>query len=345
MTELYYGPALKVLEKEGMVRTTAIFDPDPDSRARLGKMFAGATCLRSFEDLLRHDEIDLVIVASPPRHHADQTLQAIRSGRSVLCEKPLATSVAEATQMVQAASDERRLLAVGLVRRFFPAVRTIRDLLGRGLLGELHSFDCFEGGPFDWPVRSRSYFDRSAGGGGVLLDIGAHALDLLGWWLGAPLEVHYADDAMGGVEANCQVRLRYEGCEGRVSLSRDWWRPNRYVFRGGRGWLKWEVNEADRVQLGLDGCAYSFDLHLREGAGDEDRPGAGAATFHQAFVDQLRAVISTLRGEAAPIVSGAEALDSLRLIEHCYRNRTLLPMPWLSQAEQSSAQELFGSEP
>jgi predicted dehydrogenase len=68
--------------------------------------------------------------------------------------------------------------------------------------------EAFEGGQFDWPVRSTGYFTRAQSGGGVLQDIGTHVLDLLAWWFGEPEALLYEDDAMGGVEANCRIRVR-----------------------------------------------------------------------------------------------------------------------------------------
>jgi hypothetical protein len=127
------------------------------------------------------------------------------------------------------------------------------------------------------------------------------------------------------------------------------WRLNRrrmanhHVFRGSGSWLRWEATEADRVELALEGAAYSFDATLRKEASPEgssaSRPVAG---FHQAFLDQLRAAVAASLGEPAPFVPGSEALPGLRLIEECYRKRTLLPMPWLSDREGTSAQRRAG---
>jgi predicted dehydrogenase len=263
----------------------------------------------------------------------------------VLCEKPLATKAADAEAMIDAADAAGRLLAVGMVRRYLPATQAIRELLARDALGELHEVHCFEGGPFEWPVRSESYFERSESGGGVFLDIGSHVHDLLTWWLGTPETVEYADDAMGGVEANCRLRLSHAGFEVDVRLSRDWARPNEYRLSGSRGWLQWTANEADRFRMGSSGAEYASEIRLHEALveGDLTTAGPPAANYHRSFVEQIRSVVRAVRGEDAPVVRGAEALESVRLIERCYAERSLLPMPWLGELESRAALALGGS--
>jgi predicted dehydrogenase len=332
VTDQYYLPALKVLEQEGLARPSALFDPDAEGLSRAGLAFPRAKRATSLEAFLQCPA-ELVIVASPPTFHAKQTIAALQSGRAVLCEKPMAITAADCEAMVKAAQEAGQLLCVGLMRRAFPATQTIRNILQGGMLGPLRLFRCFEGGPFRWPVRSASYFDKRTSGGGVLIDIGPHVLDLLGWWLGPPKEISYQDDAMGGVEASCRIHLAYDGFAGEVRLSRDWHRPNRYHFEGMRGWLGWTVNDADQIEWGFPETSYAAAAQLRDVGSIDGLPGQGRAApnFLQSFLAHLRGVVAAARGEIAPMVSGAEALESMRLIEHCYRIRTLLPMPWLHE--------------
>jgi predicted dehydrogenase len=338
VTELYYAPALAILEQEQMLQVAGLSDPDRERAREIGGRFPRAQCTNDYEALLEQD-IDLVIVASPPVHHAEQSIRALQSGKSVLCEKPLATTTADARRMAAAAAEAGRFLAAGYVRRCFPAARTIKAAFDRGMLGTLRRFQCFEGGTFRWPVHSGAYFQRKEGAGGVLLDLGPHVFDLLVWWLGPPIAIRYEDDAMGGVEANCRIELDYAGFTGEIRLSRDWDRPNRYVFQGSQGWLSWVVNEADAVDIGFPETGYAAAARLHDVAWENETPVAGgaAANFHQCFVEQLRNVLAFMRGDTAPVVSGADVLESVRLVEHCYRHRTPMPMPWLDDGEQRNA--------
>jgi len=106
-----------------------------------------------------------------------------------LCEKPLAASSTDAQALVEAAAASSGVLAAGMLRRFFPATQAIRELLHAGTLGEIVSLDIQEGNQFRWPAASPEYFTKRSSAGGVLMDIGAHALDLMVWWLGEPAEL------------------------------------------------------------------------------------------------------------------------------------------------------------
>ncbi len=324
----YYRPALAALVADGSVSMVGAHDPDPSALRRFCDGVPGTQPFDTFDGLLRRRP-ELVIVASPPHHHATQSIEALRMGIDVLCEKPLATSLAEGAAMVEAAATSGRRLSVGLVRRQFPATKTIHRLLRSGALGELHSIECFEGGPFRWPVHSARYFAKEAGNAGVLQDIGTHALDLLLWWLGEPTSVAYEDDSMGGVEANCRLGLRFGDVSATLRLSRDWARPNRYLLTGADGWIAWEPNEADRYDFGFTGSGFGAESLLHDVELGVDGPAFGPTshTFESAFVQQLRLAISDDVGSNS--VSGQDALATLGLIDRCYSSRTAMSMPWM----------------
>ena len=334
VARLYYLPALRELESAGLLEVVALVDPVAAHSARLRAAFPQA---RSCPQIPASpaDSIDLAIVASPHSLHAAQSIQLLQSGVAVLCEKPMATTSADARAMERAAAAGRGQLAVALVRRFFPATRSIRDMLSLRTLGDVRSFEFSEGSEsFVWPAASSRYFDRREAQGGVLMDIGAHALDLLQWWLGKCAIVGYADDAMGGIEVNCLVRCRLEnGATGQVRLSRDCALANRYTVRGTLGWVSWRTDAVDQYELGLAGSS---------GATLVRPPGQAAPSFEQAFIGQLRNVVAALQGTDQLLVPGAEGIAGAELIEECYRRRSLMPQPWLDDREIARARELNG---
>jgi predicted dehydrogenase len=328
-SRLYYAPALRRLEAAGCLHVAAIFDPDPVAADIFAKHLSGPKKVSSYDDLV-DKSVELIILVSPPAFHAQQAIDALASGLAVHCEKPLATSVRDGERMVEAAAKYNRLLSVGLMRRRFAATRSIRDLLSSKVLGDVTSIDVFEGGPFDWPVASLDYFTRRQSGGGVLQDVGTHVLDLLRWWLGEPLSVFYEDDAMGGVEANCRIILRFSGFEANIRLSRDWARPNRYLIRATKGWLAWTANEARGFSFGLHGAYSAADvlLYIQVDRGVEPSLGSACTDFEFAFDSQLEATIAALTGRAE-IVSGIDALATLKLVEGCYATRVPMSAGWM----------------
>lgn len=332
VAQLYYAPALRALEKAGLLRVGALHDPVPAMRKAMKQVFPSALEVEQFPGL--YADMDLVILASPPWMHAEQSIELLRAGKSVLCEKPLTTTVAQAEAMIEAAAASSGVLAAGMLRRFFPATQMIREMLAANAIGDITSFDIQEGNVFRWPVASAAYFDKRTGGGGVLRDIGAHALDLMVWWLGEPVDTSYEDDAMGGIEVNCRLRCRFaSGFSGQVRLSRDSNLANRYTLHGTRGWLSWQANETNRLEAGFGASAYTLSAALEQAS-------SPAADFERCFIDQICNVIAAMRRTEPVRVPAAEVLPSLRLIDHCYAQRQAMPMPWLGEIEALRAAEL-----
>ncbi len=327
----YYSEALSRLQVAGRVNVVGIFDPDIKAAEGIRAHLPSAVLAANFDDLLSA-EADIAIIASPPAFHADQCVTALCAGMHVLCEKPLATSVTDADRIVSAAKANGRLVATGLMRRHFPAIRSIKSMLDAGLIGRLKKVTCFEGGPFRWPVASIAFFARTSSGGGVLQDIGTHALDLLTWWLGKPISVDYADDAMGGVEANCEIHLTYDGFDAIVRLSRDWARPNQYRFEAERGVIVWNVNETQAVEVSLHCAGTNTVATFADSSGSQ-------RDFIDSFCNQIIDLIDASSGDGTPLVPASAGRDVLALIEACYASRRAMDMPWLSPEERPGASD------
>lgn len=339
VTEMFYAPTLIELEKEGLLTVRGLVDPSPERLRVMAGFFPNAPHARDIAELR---EIELGIVASPPSFHAKQTLQALEAGMDVLCEKPMAVTSAEAESMIAAARKAKRILAVGLFRRFFPVVSYIRHLIASRQLGSLLGFSIQEGGPFTWPAKSDAFFRKEHAGGGVLLDTGVHTLDLVLHWFGDPEKIDYADDAMGNIEANSKLDLRFAaGLRGSVLLSRDWQTSNLYQFEFERGTASFEGGDCQQVSLQLNNMPMQVTgmVHESRFAGQASET---AFTYSQAFAEQVRDVVDAVRTRRDPRVTGEEGIRSLRLIEYCYAHRHLRPMPWLTAQEWQTACKLAG---
>lgn len=317
VTERYYAPALTALN--GRVRIVGLHDTAPARVDAIGAHFPQASRAASFGALLDL-RADLVILASPPAVHAEQAIAALQAGSHVLCEKPMALSVDEATAMTAAARQHDRLLAVNMVRRQFPASRIMEGLIRNESLGALRSVSAFEGGVFRWPIGDQAYFSHAVSGGGVLADVGTHVIDLLSFWLGDGQLVRYRDDAMGGVEANARVELNWRGVPATIRLSRDWARPNliELVFEKGRS--RWRADQVNSVEVQFNGADAPLTFK------DDDASEFG---FVRCFIAQIEAVLDHLAGRPARIVAGAQAVRTVALIEQAYREKQPMDMPWL----------------
>ena len=334
VSQLFYPPALRALEASGLLRVTALVDPAETARRVLLEAFPQA---RSAATLAEAEAPpgSLAIIASPPRWHAEQTIAAFARGWHVLCEKPMAADSAAAARMIAAADAAGLVLAIGHYKRFYPSSDCFKQLCGpAGALGPLRSFAIAEGGPFTWPAASAGFFQRQETPGGVLLDIGIHVFDLLLWWLGEPTDFSYADDAMGGLEANARVTLRFGAVTGRVQLSRDWVTAQRYEFTFDRGRVDWTVNEANGLTVALNGAPFALQGTLRGPDGES------AATNPQSFIAQLAQVATAVRTGTPVRIDGRAGARALQLVEDCYARRQLLEQPWFADQESARARQL-----
>ena len=130
--------------------------------------------------------IDAVLVAAPNYCHADLVSHFLHSGYPVLCEKPLAMTAAAAATLMDQSMNAGRLLVVGHQLRFLPSVQRLRTMLRTGQLGQIKEADFAMGWASEWPSVTGFYRRRDLAGGGVLLDLGSHLLDLALYLFGDP---------------------------------------------------------------------------------------------------------------------------------------------------------------
>ena len=341
VAELYHGPALQLLVQSREIEVVVLVDPVGERLGCLAKQFSEARCFSALESSA-FSEVDFAIVASPPRWHEEQVLHLLRMGVHVLCEKPMATTLPEAKRMVESARVEKRLLSVGLFRRFFPTSEFIKDLIEGRSLGMVRSVQWSEGGHFNWPAATPSFFSANASGGGVFADVGTHALDLLVWWLGEPSSIDYEDDAMGGLEANGHARLGFGGGQqASLRLSRDTSITNgtRVDFDAGSVWF--QGASANTLVLETKGSRWSLkgELHQKSQSSLAGF-GGGAPGYHQAFVAQIRNFVNAVKGTEPLKVTAEEALCVHDWIERGYATRRLMKMPWLTDEEIAWAHRL-----
>ncbi len=333
-----HAGALKKLESRGSARVVALVDPDRSRTAALARRFRSARPFATTAEAFAVTAPELVIVASPPALHAEHAVAALSAGSHVLCEKPMAVRAADAERMVAAAAGAKRLLAIGMTRRLATGLLDAAALIASGALGDDVRFVYRDGAVYDWPVRTSAPFSRATAGGGVLTDIGSHAIDYLCALFGTPSVTAYADDGQGdGVETNCMVELAFPKARGIAQLSWNHplvtgltvvgetaelrlqpYRPDSLLWRprGGR----WQVR-ASRTTLPRD---------------VEPRPEGGVPrTYHDAIYYQLVQVLRAARwGERVP-VDGEQGLTAVRAIDACYRIAEPLRLPWLAAGEQA----------
>jgi len=144
----------------------------------------------SLDEALSDPAVQAVYVATPVFLHAPQTIQSLRAGKHLLCEKPMAMNEAEARTMVQAAEESGRTFGVAYYRRTYPKVQRAKQLLEAGAIGKPVLAELTSHGWFDEKENNRSWLiDPAQAGGGPLYDIASHRIDVLNFLFGQPMRV------------------------------------------------------------------------------------------------------------------------------------------------------------
>lgn len=160
-------------------------DANPDVARLAAEKFGVPRQTTDFWEVVNDPEIDAVSVATPNAFHALPTIEALKAGKHVLCEKPLAMNADEAKQMCRAAKDANKLLMVGFQTRFGGPGRFMKDYIDKGHMGEIYyarAQALRRRGVPPWGV----FIDKEKQGGGPLVDIGVHILDLTLHFMGHP---------------------------------------------------------------------------------------------------------------------------------------------------------------
>src|SRR5215472_8219573 len=205
------------IQAESRSQLYGIVTRDPAKAAQFG-----VRVWPNLDEALADSAIHAVYVATPVFLHAPQTIQSLRAGKHVLCEKPMAMNEAEARTMVRAAEETGKTFGVAYYRRCYPKVQRTKQLIEQGAIGkpvvaELTNHMWFDG------TGSRSWLVEPAkAGGGPLFDIASHRIDVLNYLFGRPMRVNgqlsnvvhrYA------VEDNATVMIEYEsGVRGLVDV-------------------------------------------------------------------------------------------------------------------------------
>jgi nucleoside-diphosphate-sugar epimerase/predicted dehydrogenase len=304
---------LPALSKLGLTGRTTVADASA-AVADLASQYPGLRGIqRDFREYLEQapkGEFACAIVALPNALHEEAVVRAVDQGLPVLCEKPLALSRRACLDMGRAAEGAGCMLAVNMVRRLLPGVRSARLAVDLGMIGALESIDIEHGSAYAWPARSLAPFRRE--NGGLLADMGVHYLDLAEMFLGRLSPLAYEDDARGGVEADLTYELQSgSGSRARIRLSRLRTLRNTVALTGERGRLEWGVDDGDECTL----TVVNHDpVELRQAGGR-------ASSLADCFAQQIEDFLERVRLGKPPLVGARNAAETAALIEWAYAER------------------------
>ena len=182
---------LEALTSENLAEDVSICDPHMPSVEEALRAVPSAKVNENFNALLQSD-VDGVIIATPSALHSKQAIQALEQGKAVFCQKPLGRDLSETKAVVHAAQQADKLLAVDYSYRYTRGIAAIKELLEQEALGRIFAVEAVFHNAYG-PDKSW-FYDPSLSGGGCLIDLGSHLVDLLFYLFKTPsIEVRYAN--------------------------------------------------------------------------------------------------------------------------------------------------------
>lgn len=280
---------------------------------------------------------EAALVALPNYLHCSVSCELMARGIHVFCEKPMATASSDAEAMVHCAKKHRVHLNIGNIRRFYWMSGRVKEIVDSKMLGDLLSFHIEEGYAHNWPTVSGFYFDKKKAGGGVLIDVGAHVIDLLLWWLqDYPTAIKYEDDDFGGVESECHIQLGFgDLTEGSIRLSRIRQLSNNYTLRFRNGTVTFQP---------YDNSGLCNALTINRNGKAKLLKAKKFRRVSYYFKAELAAFFYSIRTGLPSPIAADTIVPSIRLIGDCYRNARRLETRWLLHRPTCGAAQIAAGD-
>lgn len=281
----------------------------------------GGIAFNTMEELLDDREIDAVSVCVANIAHASDTIAALKAGKHVLCEKPMATTLDDCVAMVQASKDSGRKLMIDQNQRLAKAHKKARELVRNGFIGRVITFRTTFGhsGPETWsidPGKDTWFFDRSRSGMGVMADLGVHKTDLIQYILGqkviattaklSTLDKRDANDRLIGVDDNAMCIYEMDG--GTIGTMTSSWtyygeEDNSTILYGEKGILRiYDRPDHAIVAMMRNGERIFFDLDQIQTNDNQTSTG-----IIDSFVD-------CIINDTKPEIDGEDVLNAMKAV-------------------------------
>jgi UDP-N-acetylglucosamine 3-dehydrogenase len=291
----------RVLSEMGALAGVA--DPDPKARAEVAARF-GVVGFSDYSEML--SSVDALVIATPTKFHRQTAIEAMEAGKHVLCEKPIAATVRDGSDMLHAAKKAGVVLAIGMIERHNPVVGFARNALAEGRFGELVSLS----------ARRVSSMPGRIKDVGCVLDLGIHDIDVMRYLAGSPVRSVYALSGRQGeapFEDHADILIEFES--GTTGFSQTNWLTPMKVRRLSLTCMKNFV-ELDYMTQGV---TISSSQYVSLDQGDLFQAPLEfdirniSLKKQEPLKSELSDFLAAIKGGAGPLVSGAEGLESMRV--------------------------------
>ncbi len=302
----------------GAWQIAAVADLDPARRRELARG-TDARLLASADELFALADLDAVVVALPTFLHHPMVIAALEAGKHVLCEKPPALNAGETAARAEVAARRGLVLAFGLQRRALPSAAAAQAAIAQGRLGEIYHARAVFTRPWGAPKGHGNWFrDPARAGGGALLDIGIHMLDLAWFLMGRPQPVsvlgvtHDRSPETSPLESAAFGLLRFAGGHS-IQLEAAWILPEsddrQYVQL--HGTAAGALVERERLTL----------IRVGEAGVETQSPPIVVGwpdAYHAPFVTQANLFAAAIRGTAPALAPAEDGVQLMQMIDALY---------------------------
>jgi len=301
-----------------------------DIRKTAAKSVAEQFGCKTYDDyhqVLDGNQVDAVVICTPPDTHAEISTFFLENGVHVLCEKPLALSIEDATYMVDTAENKGCLLMMASKFRYVDDLIKAKGVVDSGILGDIVLFENVFCSKVD--MRDRWNADKDVAGGGVLIDNGSHSVDIARYLLG-PIAKVQAEEGKRiqklGVEDTARLYFRTESeTMGAVDLSWSLFKEREsYIELFGTegvlsiGWKCSKYRQSEKLDWVVFGNGYDKFACFRK---------------------QLENFVGCLKGRDLPMITATDSFESVKVIEAAYKSMNM--NKWV---EVDTDQQAVGSE-
>jgi len=328
-------PAYQALPE---VEIIGVADANETRAKETARKFGIPHAFADYRELLELEGLRAVSVCSPNAFHAEQSIAAMEAGLAVLCEKPMSTILADAQKMVATSRRTQSLLMIGMTTRFHEHTQALRRQVGEGLLGDVYYIKAGWLRRTGIPGYGSWFTNKDLAGGGALLDIGVHYLDIALWTAGFPTPISVS----GKVFTKFGNRRKGLGtwgadiCEGEHRFDVDDLATafvrldNGAVLTLEVSWAAYVAEQGERYLklMGTEGGAeissrFANDAPLRL---FWEQDGLQADTSLHVKVDEfghwreIAHFIACVKGETEPLVTLDESLIVAKVLDAIYRS-------------------------
>ena len=315
------------------VKLVAVCDLNRQEALAFAKQYGAETVVTDYHDLWQVPNLDAISIAVPNYMHAQIAIEALERGLHVMCEKPMATALADAKKMVETAEAQNKRLMIGMSQRFKPQSLALRGIVDRGELGSIYYarstwirrrgvpvIHFSSGGSMG---RGQWFVEKEKAGAGALFDIGVHMFDLTWWLMGNPKPL--------SVSASSYRNL-WEDEFARRGIVYDIDELSSAMVRFENGVtavfdVSWAANQANEMNVRIFGTEAGFQVYppvvYREPSWGELRTEQVEVVQVESGLTPRRHFVDCIRDPDKPMIaSGQECLTVMAVLDAVQRSAT-----------------------